>query len=148
MEKSTNHEEAMLIRIANAKAFNTEQANEIIEKLKPYINIYNNDITGDATQGDEVVFVEAQFTGSFKSAKFTGFEVVEGKIIKDSYGADKQQHTFTLELKDGSKKMIKGRNIYKYGLFAKPRDFEERQENLEEKHYRGEKARKIKNENI
>ncbi|MEG1754160.1 MAG: hypothetical protein RR234_09630, partial [Christensenella sp.] len=111
---------------ARQSAYNDSQAEDMVQALSPYAQVYTSDITGDATQGDEVVFVEEQFTGSFKSPKFAGFNVVEGKIIKDSYGADKQQHTFTLELKDGSGKMIKGRNIYKYGLFAKPRDIAER----------------------
>ncbi|MEG0617635.1 MAG: hypothetical protein RR508_08750, partial [Oscillospiraceae bacterium] len=139
---------AMLASVARSKAFNDSQANDIIEKLNPYINIYKNNITGDAAKGDEVVFIEAKYTGSYKNAKFVGFDVVEGKIINESYGEDKQQHTFTLELNDGSKKKIKGRNLYKYGLFSKPRNYNERAAALDEKHGRGSAARKIRNERL
>lgn len=49
--------------------------------------------TGDAVVGDEVRFERATFSGSFRNAKFAGFEMITGKIIRDSYGRDKQQHT-------------------------------------------------------
>ncbi|MDR3113793.1 MAG: hypothetical protein LBU09_05395, partial [Endomicrobium sp.] len=76
-----------------AYGYNDEQKKEIYELLKPYENEYTQDITGDAAQGDEVVFVEAQFSGSFRNAKFTGFKVVKGHIIIDSDGNDNQQLT-------------------------------------------------------
>lgn len=131
---------------AKRKAFNDSQAEDIYNLLLTVADKYTENITGDAAQGDKVAFVEAKFTGSFKSPKFSHFELVKGTIIKDSYGTDKQQHTFTLELEDGSTKRIKGRNLYKYGTFAMPRDVEERQAALDEKHERGTEARKIRDE--
>lgn len=83
-------------------------------------NEYSVSCTGDAVTGDEVRFERATFSGSFRNAKFAGFEQITGKIVKDSYGKDKQQHTFTLELADGSKLMIKGRNLYANGTWRKP----------------------------
>lgn|SRR3990167_1376290 len=120
------------------------------------MNDYNIDCTGNACIGDEVQFEKAIFSGgSFgkwgKPAKFVGTEIIEGKIIKDSYGKDKQQHTFTLETISG-KMLVKGRNLYRNGCMRKPWDDEnERIKFLEEKYQRGEKAkeqRKIRKENV
>jgi len=103
---------------------------------------YSIDITGDACVGDEVAFEKATFTGSFRNPKFAGMSIVTGKIVADSYGREKQQHTFTLDLKDGKKMRIKGRNLYANGLRRKPWKNElDRVQALEEKHDRGAVAR-------
>ena len=104
-------------------------------------NGYTENISGDACQGDEVCCLLGRFGGSYKKPKLEGFSLLQGVITKDSYGAEKQQHTFTLELLDGTKKRIKGRNLYRYGTFAKPRSEAERSEALDEKHERGSSAR-------
>jgi soluble lytic murein transglycosylase-like protein len=105
-------------------------------------NEYSIDTTGDAVVGDEVRFERATFAGSWKRPTFAGFERVTGKIIKDSYGADKQQHTFTLELPNGSTMRIKGRNLYRERLYRKPwANEEEREAARREKHARGDAAR-------
>jgi len=110
-------------------------------------NIYHIDTTGDACVGDEVKFEMATFTGSHSKPKFNGFVLIEAKIINDSYGKDKQQHTFTLLHKDGTKQLIKGRNLYRNGLFRKPwKDENERNKTLEEKHLRGSIARSVRYE--
>lgn len=104
---------------------------------------YNIKCTGDACVGDEVRFERATFTGSFRNAKFAGFEMITAKIVKDSYGADKQQHTFTLELENGDRIRIKGRNLYANGTYRKPwKNEKERLVSLNEKHERGDRARK------
>lgn len=69
--------------------------------------------------GDEVRFERAEFGGSYKKPMFLRFEFVTGKIVADSYGADKQQHTFTIELTNGTKTRIKGRNLYREGVWRK-----------------------------
>lgn len=98
--------------------------------------------TGDACVGDRVAFERATFTGSFRNAKFAGFERVEGEIVADSYGAAKQQHTFTLRLADGLTTRIKGRNLYANGLWrAAWADEDARRAALNEKHSRGDMAR-------
>jgi hypothetical protein len=103
------------------------------------------DCTGDAVIGDYVKFDRAVFTGSFKKPKFSHYETVEGKIIRDSYGTDKQQHTFTIELPDGSTTRIKGRNLYRNGCVRKPWEDESlRLEALAEKHQRGDSAREAR----
>jgi hypothetical protein len=101
--------------------------------------------TGDAVVGDEVAFERATFSGSFRNAKFTGFELVSGKIIRDSYGAAKQQHTFTLELANGTTLLIKGRNLYANGTWRKTWEDEYlRKIAADEKHHRGDFARTVR----
>lgn len=98
--------------------------------------------TGDCVVGDEVRFERAEFTGSFRNAKFAGFEQITGKIIADSYGCEKQQHTFTIEQVDGSKFLIKGRNLYANGVYRKMwQDETLRHAAADEKHARGNRAR-------
>ena len=104
--------------------------------------IYNVNCTGDAVTGDEVRFERATFSGSFRNARFAGFERITGKIINDSYGRDKQQHTFTIELENGSKMTIKGRNLYSNGTYRKLwADESLRGQVADEKHVRGDRAR-------
>ena len=112
------------------------------KKLKTYAKKlgYTDDVTGDACKGDKILFARAKFTGSRKRPKFAGIEVVSGKIVNDSYGQSKQQHTFTIQTKGGEKLLIKGRNLYSIATFSKPRG-DERQIQLTEKHQRGELAR-------
>ncbi len=98
--------------------------------------------TGDAVVGDEVRFERATFSGSFRNAKFAGFEMITGRIVRDSYGRDKQQHTFTLELADGGELRIKGRNLYASGTYRKQwADQSFRHQATDEKHARGDRAR-------
>ena len=103
---------------------------------------FNINCTGDCVVGDEVRFERAEFTGSFRNAKFAGFEQITGKIIADSYGYEKQQHTFTIEQDSGSITLIKGRNLYANGLYRKPWKNEALRDELsDEKHTRGNCAR-------
>jgi len=108
---------------------------------------YPINTTGDVVVGDQISFQRATFSGSFRNAKFEGFERVDAKIVKDSYGKDKQQHTFTLELPDGTTTKIKGRNIYKEGTWRKPWEDESlRKAATDEKHTRGDIARTARDE--
>lgn len=103
---------------------------------------YTIDCTGDAVVGDEVCFERAIFIGSWRKPKFAGLEQITGKIVNESYGRDKQQHTFTLARVDGSKLVIKGRNLYRNGTHRKPwPDESKRGEVAAEKHQRGNRAR-------
>ena len=38
--------------------------------------------------------------------------IVEGNVIKESYGEKTGQHTFTIEEYNGNKIIVKGRNLY------------------------------------
>ncbi len=100
------------------------------------------DATGDCVVGDRVAFDRARFGGSYRRPKFAGFERIEAEIVADSYGAEKQQHTFTLRRADGSLLNIKGRNLYANGVWRAPwADENARRAALAEKHARGDAAR-------
>jgi hypothetical protein len=105
-------------------------------------DVYTINCTGDAVVGDQVRFQRAEFGGSYRKPKFLGFSLVSATIVADSYGADKQQHTFTLRLSDGSTTRIKGRNLYREGVYRRPWDDESARHLVaDEKHSRGKAAR-------
>lgn len=128
-------------------------------QLSLYENVYENEsaaykafrdafpddyeviVTGDACVGDEIVFGESVFTGNWRRAKYAGCRVVRAKIIRDSYGDKCGQHTFTLELPDGTTRVKKARNVYANWTMARGRDASERRAALEDKHERGREAR-------
>jgi hypothetical protein len=98
--------------------------------------------TGDCVAGDRVAFQRATFAGSRTRPTFAGFKLVVGEIVAESYGVDRQQHTFTILLSDGSKTRIKGRNLYANGTYrAAWLDESKRGEAADEKHLRGGLAR-------
>lgn len=110
--------------------------------------------TGDVCVGDEIIFKENVFKSNFRNPKFLGERKNAVRILKDSYGGLKQQHTFTIEIIDsegveplekGIKTRRKGRNIYRFYTMRKPwKNEKERKLRLREKHSRGEKARKAR----
>lgn len=112
--------------------------------------------TGDACTGDVILFTEAVFGGSFRKPKFLGERQVAARIVNDSYGGSKQQHTFTIvviesegyrALPTGTKTTRKGRNIYRDGTLRCPwPDEAARKVVLEDKHQRGDCARSAREE--
>lgn len=112
---------------------------------------FHIDCTGNVCVGDIVMFTRAIFTGSYRKATFSHYEEVIAMVLKDSYGKDKQQHTFTLELialdgkKVTGKLLIKGRNLYRNGtkrmMWA---DELSRHKVLSEKYIRGDHARQVR----
>lgn len=110
--------------------------------------------TGDACVGDVVRFTEKVWGGSHWRPVAMGSRTIVARIVKDSYGAAKQQHTFTLEVIscEGAhpvsldKKLLrKGRNLYRNGT-ERQRWHDERQRKaaLAEKHSRGNEARRAR----
>jgi len=98
--------------------------------------------TGDVVVGDRIRFSRTKFSGSFRNAKFAGYDLITATVIKDSYGAAKQQHTFTLLLNDGTKILIKGRNVYANSCYRLLwEDESQRLIACDEKHERGFEAR-------
>nr|XP_043617316.1 zinc finger CCCH domain-containing protein 62-like [Erigeron canadensis] len=107
--------------------------------------------TGDACKGDVVFFKQRVHK---KQGYMVGKRSVAGRIVKESYGASKQQHTFTIEvlwskpfrnLPPLSTLLVKGRNLYKFGTFRQPwRNEAERSKVLSEKHDRGDEARHVR----
>lgn len=81
--------------------------------------------TDDVVTGDMICWTETVFEGSYRRAKPVGERKVTAIVKRDSYGAAKQQHTFTLEVVDCSGKdpiaigttiRRKGRVIYRNGV--------------------------------
>ena len=109
------------------------------------------DATGDACVGDEILFSEAVFSGSYRNAKYLGDRRIAARIVKDSYGADRQQHTFSLvviasdgvePLAGGATTRRKGRNVYRNRTMRKRwTDEASRKAALDDKHARGSAAR-------
>lgn len=109
--------------------------------------VYKINCTGDVCVGDSILFVERIWQGtgysrySRKPSVLVGYEIREARVIKDSYGKEKQQHTFTLEC-SGKRKLIKGRNLYAVGVWRKFwKDENKRNDVIGEKHVRGDLAR-------
>uniref|UniRef100_A0A0D3HD86 C3H1-type domain-containing protein n=1 Tax=Oryza barthii TaxID=65489 RepID=A0A0D3HD86_9ORYZ len=113
----------------------------------------------DSCKGDVVVFEQNIYKrkkGAPRGVKghLCGQRTNAGRIIKESYGTKKQQHTFTIEIlwSRGYKPwpplhplLIKGRNLYKDKTMRQPwLDEEERNRALQEKHARGYVARKTR----
>lgn len=115
------------------------------------IKKFSIDCTGDVCVGDTILFTEAVFGGSWKKPIFKGERRIAALVISDSYGAAKQQHTFSLKiigsdgyepLKNGEKTRRKGRNVYRNGTKRLAWEAEDdRQVSLNDKHERGDCAR-------
>ncbi|URE42511.1 hypothetical protein MUK42_15301 [Musa troglodytarum] len=126
------------------------------EKLYPRSSFVIN-CTGDVCKGDVVLFrqrVYDKFDKVSRSANIIGKRIIAGRVVKESYGAAKQQHTFTVEILwcKGKKALpplfpllVKGRNLYRLKTFRQHWSNElERSKVLAEKHQRGAAARRIR----
>ncbi|XP_071711010.1 uncharacterized protein, partial [Rutidosis leptorrhynchoides] len=147
----------------------TGKKDVLIHRIKEHISIVNGggehkypassfvmNCKGDACTGDVVMFeqnVYEMFNIASRSASGPpcGTRVVAGRIVKESYGAAKQQHTFTIEVlwSKGVKPLpplhpllIKGRNLYRLKTMRQRwEDESQREKILSEKHCRGNAAR-------
>jgi len=81
--------------------------------------------TDDVVTGDMICWTETVFEGSYRRAKPVGERKITAIVKRDSYGAAKQQHTFTLEVVEcsgrapievGARIWRKGRVIYRNGV--------------------------------
>lgn len=112
---------------------------------------YPIDCTGDVCIHDEIVFEEKVWGGSWRKPKCIGARLIEATVLNDSYGVDKQQHTFTIRINNctgddpitpGTITTRKGRNIYRNGTNRKVWPDElHRNIIINEKHNRGDIAR-------
>lgn len=118
---------------------------------------FNINCTGDVCKGDVVLFTQKvykSFDKMTRSGNVSGKRTIAGRVVKESYGAAKQQHTFTVEVlwSRGVKKLpplfpllVKGRNLYKLKVFRQRWENErERLRVLAEKHQRGAAARLVR----
>ncbi|XP_071901291.1 uncharacterized protein [Coffea arabica] len=141
----------------------------LIQRIREHLDILNGggekkypassflvNCKGDACTGDIILFKQTVY-GMFNIASRSasgppcGTRLVAGRIVKESYGAAKQQHTFTIEVlwSKGEKSLpplhpllIKGRNLYRLTTMRQMwEDEEERKRILSEKHARGAVAR-------
>ncbi|XP_058180498.1 zinc finger CCCH domain-containing protein 62-like [Rhododendron vialii] len=147
----------------------TGNKDTLIGRIKEHLSILNSGgerkypissflwyCKGDACTGDVVMFeqnVYEMFNIASRSASGPpcGTRIVAGRVVKESYGAAKQQHTFTIEVlwSKGEKPLpplhpllIKGRNLYRLKTMRQRWEDEgERQKMLSEKHARGSLAR-------
>ncbi len=95
------------------------------------------------------------FTGSFRNAKFSHDVIIKGKILKDSYGKETGQHTFTFEIIESSDNREftvgynyrkKGRNIYpNINEFTYPSDYEfqAKEKELRKRGYKGKELKEM-----
>jgi len=114
------------------------------------------DAGNDVVKGDIVEFKQDVFGGSYKRPTYLGQRTVHGEVLRESYGADKQQHTFTIkplnvegvnadELLKKDSFRIKGRNLYKNGVLREMSDDEAARKLVaDEKHERGAAAREAR----
>jgi len=120
----------------------------LLGKEEKATRAYKIKVTGNCCKGDKILFIkrvwEKIIINKFgkKANAVTGFELVEGEIVKESYGQEKGQHTFTIKLQNKETLLIKGRNLYAIGVWRKEWvNEEERKETLTEKYERGRLAR-------
>ncbi|XP_077213079.1 SAP domain-containing protein isoform X2 [Tasmannia lanceolata] len=126
------------------------------ENLYPRSSFVIN-CTGDVCTGDIVLFTQRvyeKFDIVTRGGNIIGKRTVAGRVVKESYGAAKQQHTFTVEIfwSKGIKALpplfpllVKGRNLYRLKTFRQRWDNEaERSKILAEKHKRGAAARRVR----
>ncbi|KAK0603717.1 hypothetical protein LWI29_007870 [Acer saccharum] len=113
--------------------------------------------TGDVCQDDVVLFTQKvyeKFDKVTRHGRVLGRRTVAGRVVHESYGAAKQQHTFTIEVlwSRGFNKLpplfpllVKGRNLYRLRTFRQHWNNEaERVKVLAEKHKRGAAARTVR----
>ncbi|XP_058088858.1 zinc finger CCCH domain-containing protein 62-like isoform X2 [Magnolia sinica] len=126
------------------------------EKLYPRSSFVIN-CRGDVCNGDTVLFTQRvyrKFDVVTRGSNPIGKRTIAGRVVKESYGAAKQQHTFTVEIlwSKGVKTLpplfpllVKGRNLYRLKTFRQRwNDEAERLKVLAEKHKRGAAARRIR----
>ncbi|XP_068662642.1 zinc finger CCCH domain-containing protein 62-like [Aristolochia californica] len=141
----------------------------LIERIKEHLGVKDGegevkypvssfvlDCKGDACTGDVVMFEQNVYdmysiVSRCATAPPCGKRTIAGRIVKESYGAAKQQHTFTIEvlwckgtntLPPLHPLLIKGRNLYRLKTMRQRwAHEEERNRVLLEKHKRGNVAR-------
>eukprot|EP00250_Pteridium_aquilinum_P016160 c22972_g1_i1 orf=170-1438(+) len=157
------------LRLTGSKTVLVDRVQEHIElkacggMAKYPRSTFSINCTGDACTGDIVLFRQKVYENYNKACRRStqpplGKRVVAGRIVKESYGSDKQQHTFSVEVlwSRGPKPLpllypllVKGRNLYRLQTFRQRwANEEERKRVLQEKHSRGSLARNAREDRI
>lgn len=78
---------------------------------------YPFDCTGNVVAGDTIIFTESVFGGSYGKPEFLGERTIAAKVLKESFGEAKQQHTVTLKVlaSNGTDPPAPGRKILRKG---------------------------------
>ena len=107
----------------------------------------------DIVTGTKIKFTEGVFGGSWKNPYFRGSRTITGVVLKESYGAKRGQHSFTIQVHDAegidadevlSKAKIRrmGRNVYAdCEILERTEDHDSL---AKEKHARGQAAKERK----
>ncbi|KAF4401878.1 hypothetical protein G4B88_017390, partial [Cannabis sativa] len=173
-EDSNEHDGLKSLKLNDCKAYLRKHGLRVagtksvcIQRIKEYCRLmdgngealypsssFDINCTGDVCKGDVVLFTQKvyeRFDKVTRHGKVLGKRTVAGRVVKESYGAAKQQHTFTVEVfwSRGIKKLsplypllVKGRNLYKMRTFRQCWSDEALRLNvLAEKHKRGAAAR-------
>ncbi|CAI5477042.1 unnamed protein product [Closterium sp. Yama58-4] len=120
------------------------------------------DCTGDVCRNDIVFFNQRVSTGSVprneRKATHGGYRSVAGRVVSESYGVKKQQHTFTVEviwssglhaLAPMTQLFVKGRVLYRHKTFRQKWPNEaDRVAAIAEKHARGDEARSMREKRL
>ncbi|XP_024978113.1 zinc finger CCCH domain-containing protein 62 isoform X2 [Cynara cardunculus var. scolymus] len=122
-----------------------------LDECKAYLRKHGLRLSGTKEECIQRIKEHGRFDKASRRGDVVGKRTVAGKIVKESYGASKQQHTFTIEVlwSKGPKKLppltpllVKGRNLYRFRTLRQPWKSEAaRSKVLGEKHKRGEAAR-------
>ncbi|XP_010268684.1 PREDICTED: zinc finger CCCH domain-containing protein 62-like isoform X2 [Nelumbo nucifera] len=125
-----------------------------LEECKAYLRKHGLRLTGTKAVCVQRIREHWRFDKVTRSSNVIGRRTIAGRILKESYGEAKQQHTFTVEVlwSKGPKKLpplfpllVKGRNLYRLKTFRQPWSNEaERAKVLAEKHQRGTEARHVR----
>ncbi|XP_022739336.1 uncharacterized protein LOC111291702 isoform X2 [Durio zibethinus] len=125
-----------------------------LKQCKAYLRIRGLRITGTKAVCQQRILEHWRFNKVKRHGRLLGSRTVAGRVVKESYGKAKQQHTFTVEVlwSKGTKKfpplfplLVKGRNLYKLKTYRQRWSSEaERRNVLAEKHRRGKAARLVK----
>lgn len=98
--------------------------------------------------GDEVIFTEPVFEGSYKKPIVAGHRAVHCLITRESYGGKRGQHTFSFVVLDsrgyqpldkGKKTHRKGRNLYQNCRMV--RQASDRKDKIQQKDFRRSQAK-------
>lgn len=104
---------------------------------------YQFNAVGDCCPGDRIAFVKRLSArgavsrhGAFGNL-VSGYQIVEGEIVREFSVNDTRQHTFTVLMECGERVLIKARNLYAVGVWRKAwSDESQRAEIMLERHNR------------
>lgn len=96
-----------------------------LKEIARLTRTYQFNAVGDCRPGDLIAFVKRLSArgavsrhGAFGNL-VSGYQIVEGQIVKEFGANDSRQHTFTVLMECGERVLIKARNLYAVGVWRK-----------------------------